>query len=596
MGPGSTLPTHLFAHPDRLWLLAALLPSALWAALGARRRARDWAGLGQSGRPPGDGAWGWFASMVLIALALAQPRWGRTPGLEPPPGHDLILVVDVSRSMGAEDAVPDRLGVAVESGVSLLKALGAEAGNRAGVVAFAGRGAVRCPLTAHLEAATDALRALRPGGVQPGGTDLGAALDQAILAFDAEDHADGKTVVIFSDGEDHVGSWEPEVDRLKAAGILVHCVAIGDPDRGHPLPRARQLGPSKQAREPEPETRRSDLAFESISRGTGGALVPLGLASADLGVLFRERIEPTARRRRADLRVAERVERFPAFVLPAIALGLAACWPGLARRRGRRLAYATLALAALAAGAGPPTETAAGLVASGRDHYQAGRFAESLRAFERAVELAPKAAVPRFDAASALFQLRRYPEAVGRYEEARALGDASLAIKVDYALGNAQFAQGDVAEALARYDACLATTLGGKALDAVRSDAAANREFAARQLKPPPERPGGDGPEPPGSRRKRPSPQPRGGDRGEGDPSGPPDRPSGPEGGPPGGPSPNNPGTRGAGGAGGGGQAPPEEGSPEARLNAALEDVREARNRRPPEPPPAGSKGSGKDW
>ncbi|MCI4370804.1 MAG: VWA domain-containing protein, partial [Thermoplasmata archaeon] len=220
--------------------------------------------------------------MVLVVLALAQPRWGRVFGPDAPAGHDVVLLVDVSRSMAAEDAVPDRLGVAIEAGSSLLRALATGEGNRASVVAFAGRGVVRCPLTAHLDSAVDVLRGLRAGDVQPGGTDLGAALDTAIGAFDDEEHEEGRTIVVFSDGEDHVGSWASEIDRLRVGGIIVHSVAIGDPLRGHPVPSIR-LGPSKKDREPEVETRRSDVAFEAISKATGGAVVPLGLAAMDLG-------------------------------------------------------------------------------------------------------------------------------------------------------------------------------------------------------------------------------------------------------------------------------------------------------------------------
>ena len=584
-----------FTHPDRLWLLAVLMPMAAWVARGSRRRAREWEALGQSGRPPGNGARGWLTSMALVILALAQPRWGRIAGPDAPAGHDVVLLVDVSRSMAAEDAVPDRLGVAIESGSSLLKALETGPGNRASVVAFAGRGVVRCPLTSNLEAATDVLKALRAGEVQPGGTDLGAALDEAIGAFDEEEHADGRTIVIFSDGEDHVGSWASQVDRLRAAGIIIHSVAIGDPERGHPVPSSGR-GTSKPGREPEVETRRSDLAFEAISKATGGAVIPLGLASADLGSLFRDRIEPIAKRRRLDIHLTERVERFPAFLLPAIGFGLVGSWPGLARRRGRRLAFSTLAVALLSLGAGSPGETAAGLVARGQRAYASGKFAEALEAFDRAIALEPKAAVPRFDAASALFQLRRFPEAIARYEEARERGDAGLSIKIDYALGNAYLAQGDISEALARYDVCLESTLGGGAFDAVRQDAAINRAFAASRQKPPPEQPEAGGPNPPGSRRNRPPPRPSGDDRGDTDPSNPtppPDDRRGPgsEGG-----SPSNPRARGAGGAGGSGQAPPPAGSPEARLDSALKDVREARHRRPPAPPPSRSNGLGKDW
>ena len=575
------------AHPERLWLLAPLGVLAAWLARGARRRRLDWSSLGQSGRPMIDGRWGWWIATVLVVLALAQPRWGRMLGADPPPGHDVVLLVDVSRSMAAEDAVPDRLGVAIESGSSLLKALGAGEGNRAGVVAFAGRGVVRCPLTSHLDSALDALRGLRPGDVEPGGTDLGAAIDQAIGAFDEEDHAEGRTIVVFSDGEDHAGTWASEIERLRLGGIMVHAVAIGDPDRGYPLSSRDPVGT-------EVETRRSDVAFRAISQATGGALIPLGRASADLGAVFRDRIEPTARSRRDAIRIPERVERFSSLLLTAILCGLAASWPGLARRRGRRFAYTTLALAGMASGAGPPSGTASGLVARGQRAYDLGRFAEALEAFERAIAIEPDAAIPRYDAASALYQLDRHPEAIRRYEEARSRGDAGLSIKVDYALGNAHLALGDIGEALDRYEACLASTLEGAALDAVRRDAAANRDFAALRRKPPPESPGSGGPSPPGSDRKRPPPGPSNRDGGKSNPEPKPD--SRPGEGEKAAGGADSSGRRGAGGAGGGGQAPESVGTPENRLDSALREIREARGRRPPDPPPPGGKGIGKDW
>jgi Ca-activated chloride channel family protein len=588
---------HFFAHPERLWLLAAFAPLAAWAAFGARRRGREWASLAQGGRPPSLGNRTRFASLTLVVLALAQPHWGRLPGSEPPPGHDVILLVDVSRSMAAEDAVPDRLGVAIEAGASLLTELAAEVGDRAGVVAFAGRAVVRCPLTSHVEAAADALRALRPGSIQPGGTDLGTALEEGLAALGDEEHSEGRTLVVLTDGEDHAGSWESTLDRLVEARVVVHAVAIGDPEHGHPVPALRNE-PRRSGT--EAETRRSDVALRAVSGATGGAFVPLGLMAADLGPVYRERIAPTARRRRAELAIEERVERYPAFLLPAIALGLLAVRPGRVRGFGRRRAYLALALAAVSAGGGfaGEAETAPGLVELGRRAYAEGRFAEALGAFERAGTLAPGSAIPRYDAASALFQLRRHAEAIRRYEEARALGDAGLGVKIDFALGNTHLALGDLDGALARYDACLASTSRGAAFDLIRADAAANRDFAARKRKPPPEQTG-PGDDPPKSRRGSPSPGPPGDPNGDADPSGssePPADPGGraPSGSP--GPSPKGPGRRGSGGAGGGGAAPPRGGSPEARLASALDDVKESRKRRAPDPPPSGSKGVDKDW
>src|SRR5437868_152452 len=104
----------VFAKPEWLWCLMALPALLVWAIRARQRRARDWVALGQSGKPRGDGAWGWVLASGLLVVALAQPRWGYTAGPALPPGHDVVLLVDTSRSMAAQDAVPSRLRVAVE--------------------------------------------------------------------------------------------------------------------------------------------------------------------------------------------------------------------------------------------------------------------------------------------------------------------------------------------------------------------------------------------------------------------------------------------------------------------------------------------------
>jgi Ca-activated chloride channel family protein len=542
-----------------------------------------------------------------------------------------VLLVDVSKSMGVEDAIPNRLAAAIEAAESMVNALAQEPANRVAVVAFAGRGVLRCPLTENLGAALDALRRLRPGGVRPGGTDLGAALDAARDAFGPEEHAEGRAIVVFSDGEDHPDRWTARLDRLRREDIVVHAVAIGDSDEAHPVPDGTSAQPLLYQGQPV-VSRRADAALEAIALATNGSIVRLGLASGDLGALYRARIEPAARRRRESTRIADRAERFPMFLIAAFTFLIAGCW---APRRGsswrsswywqwrwnrkwkwnwRRsvnkagVAMLLLAMVGLATGAGDSSAPsgsalAAQAVARGRAAYDLGRWDEALAAFDGAAAEAPGSAIPRYDAAATLFQLGRYAEARERYALARDRADEGMRTKIDFALGNTALAEGDVAGAIRSYDECVASTARGGDIETVRRDAAINRQFALEQpqsLAAPQEDRSGDPSKSRNSdRRKRPkrqgaddAPSPDGAPESDSDPGNAGASPKGQD-------DRDPPGRRRRGGAGGGRNANPETrgDTPEDRLDAALEHIRDAQKRRlPDDEPPMSADDDRKDW
>src|SRR5262249_40073075 len=136
----------------------------------------------------------------------------------------------------AQDAVPSRLAMAKEAAASLVNALAAEPADRAAVVAFAGRGVLRCPLTENLGVVLDVLDRLQPGAVRPGGTDLGAGLDAALEAIEPQEHAQGQAIVVFTDGEDLADRWRSRMERIREQHVVVHAVVVGDPDRAHSVP------------------------------------------------------------------------------------------------------------------------------------------------------------------------------------------------------------------------------------------------------------------------------------------------------------------------------------------------------------------------
>jgi Ca-activated chloride channel family protein len=534
--------------------------------------------------------------------------------------------------MAAEDAVPNRLAVAVESALSLVNALAPEAANRAAVVAFAGRGVPRCPLTENLGAVVDVLHRLQVGSIRPGGTDLGAGLDAALEAFGQQEHAEGRSIVIFSDGEDLADRWRSRLDHLVRSGVIVHVVAIGDSEQGHPVPSGSP-GATLTFEGRTVLSKREDAALEGIAGATEGAVLKLGLAPTDLGTLYRGRIAPVARLKREAIRMPERTEQFPLFLAASMGFALAGCWPAgrlgpwhwAWSRAAGLVVLASLVAAHLGAGqrsegldekthpvespgkAGLSTpeekrsvSRTAQLVTRGQRSYTSGHLEEALAHFDAAIAAAPLHPVPRYNAAAALFQLERYQEALERYQEARQRATVALRTKIDFALGNTALVLGDIPAAVAHYDLCLASKATGPDLDAIRQDAAINRRFALEQAPPSVAPEGETESNPPDQPRNR-SPGARKPDRGSGEPpeddqsATPPSTGSNPlnqgEEGPP----------RGRRRTGGGGGASRTNGpagdSPDDRLDNALDQIRDAMRRRLPEGSPSEPANENrKDW
>lgn len=479
------------------WPWALLAVPVWWVllSLAQRKRTRRWEALGQTSGLTGLRGWAWLSCLIGLILALGRPQWGLETGEELEKGHDVVLVMDTSRSMAAEDAFPSRLGSAQRAAAGLIDALGRNSGERAAVVAFAGRGVIACPLTENLGAVADVMGQLRPGEIRPGGSDLAAGLAAGIeaLGLDLEERAGGRCLVVFSDGEDLSEAWPAWVPRLRDFGIVVHTVALGNADEGTPIlwedPGQGRLPIRYQGQ--VVKTRRRDEPLRRLALETGGVFVPLGTAETDLGALYEQEIRLQEERSRDEIAPARRAERFPVLILTSLALAIVAFLPAPQRIKTPRNGWvrgignggSIVLILATAIGAGV-SETPGELIRKGIRAYENGRFEEALERFEDARRARPKLAVAAFDAGEALFQLGRYAEAAERYRLAAVSAEPSLRARIEYAWGNAAVAMGEHTQAIEHYDACLrlATVQGG--LERLAEDAGVNRAFALNLIEP----------------------------------------------------------------------------------------------------------------
>ena len=234
-----------------LLLLAAVLVPVAWAAFAhaARRRTAALAlFLGDRGRQPAlepirrqrrVRAGLLVGAVALVGVALAGPRAGTALRETRQESLDLLVALDVSASMRANDVAPSRLERAK---LEIERVVEGRRGDRVGLVVFAGEAFLQSPLTTDLGAFRLFLDAADPEQVAVQGTDFARALQVASAAFDAaSDDAQGRprALLVVSDGEDHEGGLSDAADALRDSGVEILALGVGT-DEGAQVPDVRR--------------------------------------------------------------------------------------------------------------------------------------------------------------------------------------------------------------------------------------------------------------------------------------------------------------------------------------------------------------------
>lgn len=261
-------------------------------------------------------------SLVALVIALARPQFGTHSKLVKRRGVDVVVALDVSKSMLARDVSPGRTGNRLKRATMEVSGLiDRLEGDRIGLVAFSGAAFVQCPLTSDYSAAKLLLRAMQAGSVPVSGTNLAEALRVGREMFEgAKGGSRSKVMVLISDGEDHQGSYEEEVEQLRKLGVNVHTVGIGT-QIGELIPEAdgrylRREGKTVM-------TRLQEGTLRAIAEATGG--IYLHSAAGDLG--FEAIYDMVSRMQKSDYesRIEEVYEeKFQLFVLASFLFLVAA--------------------------------------------------------------------------------------------------------------------------------------------------------------------------------------------------------------------------------------------------------------------------------
>jgi Ca-activated chloride channel family protein len=290
----------MFRFADSVWLWGlALVPVLTLLHLATSRRRR--AALHTLGDPDlvarltatvSSAARRWKAVLSLVAVgllafALARPQFGSRVETVESRGQDIVVAVDLSRSMLAEDVAPSRLERARLAILQLIRRLD---GDRIGLVAFAGTAFVQSPLTVDYSAAGMFLSAMHPDLMPVQGTDLGEALRVSLDALE-QGARDERVVVIVTDGEDHEADFEAELGRAADLGVRVHVVGVGTTE-GVPIPvydgEGRRTGFLRDDEGAVVTTRLGDETLRTVAERTGARYVRAGAGGSALDDLVEE--------------------------------------------------------------------------------------------------------------------------------------------------------------------------------------------------------------------------------------------------------------------------------------------------------------------
>jgi len=231
-----------FANPTVLWALL-LVPLTL-IFLGWAERSRE-AAIQQLGDPSliqrlsltvnwSGRKWQtrfWLLALTLTLLALARPQWGSEVQIVKQEGVQVMVALDVSKSMLAQDTKPDRLTRAKMEISDLMNKLD---GDEIGLTLFSGASFIQFPLTNDYDTARSFLKSASPDSISRPGTEMGAAIRTAMSGFD-NNHNSQRVIVIITDGENHQPDAIAEAQAAAQDGVLIYTIGFGSTE-GKPIP------------------------------------------------------------------------------------------------------------------------------------------------------------------------------------------------------------------------------------------------------------------------------------------------------------------------------------------------------------------------
>lgn len=489
-----------FGHPRLLWIGLALLPLLglfLWVTWRKRQslvrqfvqhKSLALATLGVSIPRQKLKRVLLFLAVGFLLFTIARPQWGFTWEEASQRGRDIIVAIDTSRSMLAEDIQPNRLARAKLAALDLLK-LGKF--DRFGLVAFSGSAFLQCPLTYDDEAFRQSVQILQTGIIPQGGTALGQAIQAARDAFGQDADENHRILVLFTDGEDHEQGDSELVTDAVDAGMKIFTIGVGTP-AGELLRTRDERGNLVYVKDDAGNVVKSRLNEKLLQEiATKGRGFYLQLAGGNtMEVLYEKGLAPLPTSERTSKLMKRFKEQFYWPLAAAILLLIIEVFLPDQKRPARTVPAntpssplaATVPLLFLLL----MTPGVLASPASAQREYKAGNFNGALSEYQELLGKSPNDPRLHYNAAAAAYQAGKFDLALKEFQAAAASPDLDLQQQSYYNLGNSEYRLGESAptpqEKIAIWEQAVQHFDAALKLNSADKDAEFNRDFVKKKL------------------------------------------------------------------------------------------------------------------
>jgi Ca-activated chloride channel homolog len=402
------------------------------------------------------------AAVGLLFVAMARPHLLFDWQEENRSGLDILLAVDCSKSMLTEDVKPNRIERAKLAIADFADRL---PDNRLGLITFAGDAFLQCPLTLDHNAFQPAVRELDTDTIPRPGTDIAAAIDEAVDALKSQPN-NLKLLILVTDGEDLEGRVLTAAKNAAQNGLKIYTVGVGTPN-GDRIPERDDFGAVRYHQDSngqEVQSKLNESTLRQIADLTGGAYAELGQRGEGLDEIYNRYIEPLPKQNLEERREKIRIERFewplalgilflmwefminertePRDPLSSLPTAPARSAPRRRAARATSAAATTLPIAlGLLLGVPSGAARAADAETAERD-YKSGKYEEAMQHYQKATERAPNRNDLQYNRGDAAYKAGEYSEAEEAFRKALETPDLGLQEQTYYNLGNTQFQHG----------------------------------------------------------------------------------------------------------------------------------------------------------